>query len=162
PCADFGVPLQQHGDYPANVTDEFVAYSPPEPTSEFSERLNALQNRAHDLKQQMAAFLTEIAELGRQVQELRRELDGQLNPFERKRLQDEIARLQQLLVAATAEYKQLQQELADLIEEIKSILAQVQREEEELQYRLEGAARLESLVFEPGESVDAFVRCDLV
>ena len=37
----------------ANVTGEFVAYSPPKPTSEFGERLNALLEQARGLKDQM-------------------------------------------------------------------------------------------------------------
>ena len=78
----------------ANVTGEFVAYSPPKPTSEFSERLNALLEQAPGLKDQMPDVIREIAELEGQIEELRQELDGQLNPFERKHLKDEIARLQ--------------------------------------------------------------------
>ena len=65
----------------ANVTGEFVAYSPPKPTSEFSERLNALLEEARGLKDQIPDVIREIAELEGQIRELRQQLDGKLNPF---------------------------------------------------------------------------------
>ena len=55
----------------ANVAGEFVAYSPPKPTSEFGERLNALLAQARGLKDQMPDVLREIAELEGQIEELR-------------------------------------------------------------------------------------------
>ena len=146
----------------ANVTGEFVAYSPPNPTSEFSERLNALLEQARGLKGQMPDVLREIAELEGQIEELRQELDGQLNPFERKRLQDEIARLRRLQIAAQAKLKRLLEEFADVQQEIQSILAEIQDEERQAQYVVEGADKVEHMIVGQDGSVDAFVRFDLV
>ena len=70
-------------------------------------------------------MLREIAELEGQIEELRQELDGQLNPFERKRLQDEIARLRRLQIAAQGKLKRLLEEFADVQQEIQSILAEI-------------------------------------
>ena len=63
----------------ANVTGEFVAYSPPKPTSEFGERLNALLAQARG-RDEMPDVLREIAELEGQIEELRQELDGGSTP----------------------------------------------------------------------------------
>ena len=139
-----------------------MAYSPPNPTSEFSERLNALLEQARGLKGQMPDVLREIAELEGQIEELRQELDGQLNPFERKRLQDEIARLRRLQIAAQAKLKRLLEEFADVQQEIQSILAEIQDEERQAQYVVEGADRVEHMIVGQDGSVDAFVRFDLV
>jgi seryl-tRNA synthetase len=110
----------------------------------------------------MPDVLREIAELEGQIEELRQELDGQLNPFERKRLQDEIARLRRLQIAAQAKLKRLLEEFADVQQEIQSILAEIQDEERQAQYVVEGADKVEHMIVGQDGSVDAFVRFDLV
>ncbi len=146
----------------ANVAGEFVAYSPPKPTSEFGERLNALLAQARGLKDQMPDVLREIAELEGQIEELRQELDGELNPFERKRLQEEIARRRRLQIAAQAELERLRQELADVQQKIQSVLAEIQDEERQAQYVVEGADKVEHMIVTQDGSVGAFVRFELV
>ena len=100
-------------DLQANVADAVLVYSADvqSPTTERRQQLLALRQQAVELVNQIEALQLELGEL-------REALDGEINPFVRKRLEDSIERAERRLIELSRELEKVLAAMRALLEDI--------------------------------------------